>query len=234
MTGTLVKICGVRSPEIARAVAGLGGDLLGLVFAPSKRRVTVNQAEEVLTGLDESERMRLKVVGVFVNESPERINDIIDRLDLDYVQLSGDEPVETQAKLTRPVIRALRLPAGLSFSDARLQADRYLDCQSPARALLLDAHSPGAYGGTGVQSDWDLAARLAERYPVFLAGGLRPDTVERALDSVHPLGVDVSSGVETGGDKDRNKIRDFMESVRRGDQFRAGRATNDEIVRSHS
>lgn len=234
MTGTMVKICGVRSAEIARSVAGLGGDLMGLVFAPSTRRVSVAQAGEILTGLNGGERARLKVAGVFVNESPERINAIVDRLDLDYVQLSGDEPVEIQAKLSRPVIRALRLPAALPFSDACRVAESYLDCPAPAWAVLFDAHLPGTYGGTGVRSDWRLAALLSECYPIFLAGGLRPDNASAALVSVRPLGLDVSSGVETDGEKDSGKIQQFIASVRRGDQMRTGRPSTDEMVRSRS
>ncbi len=233
MTETLVKICGVRTPEIARTVAELGADLMGLIFAPSRRQVSPEQAQEILEGTQALESEPPKAVGVFVNESVERMNEIADQVGLGFIQLSGDEPVEIQARLGRPVIRALRLPPGIAFSDARRVAERYLDCASPARALLLDTHLPGIYGGTGIQGDWQRAEELADLYPVILAGGLRPDTVGRALERVRPFGVDVSSGVETDGEKDPDKIEQFIEAVRHGDQRRAVYPNTIDMVRSH-
>ncbi len=233
MTGTLVKICGIRTPEIACTVAELGADLIGLIFAPSRRQVSPEQAQEILDGTQGLESEPPKAVGVFVNESVERMNEIADQVDLGFIQLSGDEPVEIQARLCRPVIRVLRLPSGLAFSDARRTAERYLDCASPARALLLDTYLPGVYGGTGMQGDWKMAAKLAEHYPVILSGGLRPDTVGRALLTVRPFGVDVSSGVETDGEKDPARIKQFVEAVRHGDQQRVVQPNTIDMVRPH-
>ena len=211
MSGTLIKICGVRSPEIAQVVESLDADLMGLIFAPSKRQVTPDEAERIVGAVDR----RTKVVGVFVNESVGVMNELAARLNLDFVQLSGDEPAEVQAEIIRPVIRALRIPVETATDDACRHAERFFSCVAPAHALLLDTHVPGVYGGSGREGDWNLAARLAERFPLILAGGLRQDNVGQALDVVQPLGVDVSSGVETEGHKDPIKIEQFIANVRR-------------------
>jgi phosphoribosylanthranilate isomerase len=157
---------------------------------------------------------RPKVVGVFVNESVAEMNRLADIVGLDFIQLSGDEPVEIQDDLRRPVIRALRLPIGITPAEAYEQAEIYLECAVPARALLLDTHVSGSYGGNGIPGDWNVARALAERYPVLLAGGLRPETVDEAIRTVRPFGVDVSSGVETDGVKDVSKFKQFIAEAR--------------------
>src|SRR6185312_6076549 len=214
MSRALIKICGVRSPEIAHVVAESGADFMGLIFAPSRRQLTEAEARRVVSGLNGFEGSRPKAVGVFVNEQPEVMNQLVDSIGLDFVQLSGDESPEIHGDLSRPIIKALRLPHGISFEDARRQAERYLDCAVPARALLLDTHVSGSFGGNGIQGDWDVASELAQRYPIILAGGLRPETVGEALTTVQPFGVDVSSGVETDGNKDADKIRTFIANAR--------------------
>lgn len=232
MSDMRVKICGVRSAQIARTVAESGADLMGLIFAPSRRRVTVSQAREILSGLDDTSGSRPAVVGVFVNETPERINVVAEQCQLDYVQLSGDEPVEVQNVVTRPTIRALRLPQETSYDDACRTAERFLDCAAPAWMLLVDTYVPGAYGGTGIPGDWELAGQLAERYPIVLAGGLRPETVIRAVETIRPFGVDVSSGVETNGDKDPAKIRAFVAAAKRKIPASADRSVIRDNVRT--
>jgi phosphoribosylanthranilate isomerase len=269
VTGPLIKICGVRSPEIARVVAEQGADFMGLIFAPARRQVTEEQAREIVAGLkcavpiipsrplchpepqrrislpfpcdliaeasqertfaaaqddkgtaqndrerDQVYSHRPMVVGVFVNESVDEMNRLADSVGLDFIQLSGDEPVEIQDDLRRPVIRALRLPIGITPAEAYEQAEIYLECAVPARALLLDTHVSGSYGGNGIPGDWNVARALAERYPVLLAGGLRPETVDEAIRTVRPFGVDVSSGVETDGVKDASKIKQFIAQAR--------------------
>ncbi len=232
MNDVIVKICGVRSPEIARCVAESGSDLMGLVFAPSKRQVSDELAREILDVFGRGDAPRPGIVGVFVNESVDRMNELAEGLLLDYLQLNGEEPASIQRELCRPVIRALRLPAGTSRSVAARTAERHLDCASPASALLIDSHVPGMYGGTGQPGDWELARYLAERYPTILAGGLRPDSVRLALESVKPLGVDVSSGVEIGGEKGPAKILDFIDAARGAARRIADRSTVDDVVTS--
>jgi phosphoribosylanthranilate isomerase len=214
MIQPLIKICGVRSPEIARVVAENGADLMGLIFAPSRRLVAEAQAQQIVAALAEAGKSRPKVVGVFVNERVETMNRLADSVGLDFVQLSGDEAAEIHGDISRKIIKALRLPAGMSFDEARREAERYLDCAVPAWALLLDTHVSGSYGGNGIQGDWEVARQLAERYPIILAGGLHPDSVSEALVTTRPFGVDVSSGVETDGVKDPVKIRQFIAAAR--------------------
>ncbi len=214
MSQTLVKICGVRTPEIARTVELLGANLMGLILAPSRRRIPIEDAEEIVAAIER----RTKIVGVFVNESADDMNDLAERLDLDFVQLSGDEPLDVQQQIQRPVIRALRFPVATSFDDAYRRAEHYVSGANPAYALLLDAYVPGVYGGSGVTADWTIATQLAERFPVLLAGGLSSENVAHAIEAVLPLGVDVSSGVETDGHKDPAKIAQFIAKVRAMDE----------------
>ena len=228
---TLVKICGVRSPEIARVVAEVGADLMGLIFAPARRQVTVAAAAAIVAALRaapsrvgggaEAEAALLAAVhapaavGVFVDEAPERMNALAEAVGLDLIQLSGDEPPALLAQLARPAIKALRLPAGTTLDAARRAAASYLEAPVPARALLLDTHVTGSYGGNGVVGDWELAAALAREFPVILAGGLNPELAPGAIARVRPLGVDVSSGVETEGEKNPARIRAFVAAARR-------------------
>ncbi|CCF84031.1 phosphoribosylanthranilate isomerase [Nitrolancea hollandica] len=217
MNHVLVKVCGVRTPEDARVAADVGADLIGLVFAPSSRRVTIETAVSIADRVRSHRAQAPALVGVFVNEPVDRIVEICDRLDLAAVQCHGDEPPEVIAAIGRPVVKALRLGSTANLYDARRAAERYLDSAVPAIALLIDSHVPGHYGGTGTRGNWEITARLAEEYPVILAGGLCPETVRAAIETVLPLGVDVSSGVETGGIKDHDKIRSFVGAARRAD-----------------
>ncbi len=217
MNHVLVKVCGVRTPEDACVAADAGVDLIGLVFAPSSRRVTIETAMRIADGVRLHRDLAPALVGVFVNEPVERMAEICERLDLAAIQCHGDEPPEVIAAIGRPVVKALRLGSAASLDDARRAAERYLAAAVPAIALLIDSHVPGHYGGTGTRGNWDITARLAEEYPVILAGGLCPETVRAAIETVLPLGVDVSSGVETGGIKDHDKLRSFVGAARRAD-----------------
>lgn len=222
-TGT-VKICSLRRPEDGIVASEEGADFAGLIFAPAKRRVSVEQAAEIVAAVRSQPRNRTKLVGVFVNEDPRCVNSIAARLELDYVQLNGHEPAAQLGAIEWPVIKALRLPLGTTYDDARMVAEHYLTALDPAVALLIDAHVAGAFGGTGRTGDWTLAARLAESYPIILAGGLNPENVAEAIATVRPLGVDVSSGVETDGMKDHEKIRAFVRAGREAFAYSLDRA----------
>jgi tryptophan synthase beta chain len=224
-----VKICGLTQSEQALHAARCGADAYGLLFAPmapNHRRVTVEQAADtvrrVRAALDcrdpESEGLATafrprspRVVGVFVNEEPQRIAQIVEHVGLDTIQLSGDEtPADCAAVATltgQPVIKALRLrsEAGLAQLDAYALA---------GAVLLIDTPKEGAYGGTGETGDWALAREAAHRWPIILSGGLTPENVAEAIATVQPRGVDVSSGVETDHVKDPAKIRAFVEAAR--------------------
>ncbi len=221
-----VKICGLTTPAQGVLVAGLGADAFGLVFAPSRRQVTPEQATLIagaarrgpdLSPGNPSSRegdahLLPSAIGVFVNETIETIAAIAGTVGLDALQLSGDEAPEACAEVAArtglPVIKALRLrdESDLDMLDAYALA---------GAALLLDTPAAdGRYGGTGQTGDWTLARTAAERWPVILSGGLAPDNVAVGLAAVAPRGVDVSSGVETDGVKDGVKIHAFVAAAR--------------------
>lgn len=202
----LVKICGLREPEQVRWAADTGASMIGLVFAPSRRQVAPPAAAALAAERDAS----LAAVGVFVNEQPTTMNAIARDCRLDFIQLSGDEPADMLDQLSYPAIVALRLTG-----DEREAAWIERAKAEPQRVLLLvDAHVAGSYGGAGVLANWDRAAALARELPILLAGGLEPTNVAAAVAAVRPLGLDVSSGVETDGVKDRRKIQHFIQAAR--------------------
>ena len=203
-------------PGHARVAAACGADMVGVVFAPSKRQVSIERVSQIRAALDEG-LSRPQLVGVFVNEAPEVVCDVARRVGLDVVQLSGDENVDDVAECARsyPVIKALRFEAGTSVGDAMEVADSYAFLGDRVR-LLVDAHHAGVYGGTGQVADWSLAAELAVRHEIMLAGGLNPRNVAYGLAAVMPWGVDVSSGVESAGAKDAGLIRAFVDAARLG------------------
>jgi len=214
---TRVKICGIKEKAHALAVIEAGGDFIGLVFAPSQRRVTLAQAQEIVSAVKKCSDATA-VVGVFVNMPAHDVNRIASSCNLDWVQLSGDEPWEYCHQITKPLIKAVRINGGqrpeeicaeLASGARVLSSQRYV--------YILDSRVEGKYGGTGMTFDWSLARQAAERFPVIIAGGLTPENVAQAIEAVAPWGVDVSSGVEEGGVKDIVKIKAFIEAVRRAD-----------------
>jgi phosphoribosylanthranilate isomerase len=225
---TYVKICGVSDPKHARVAAACGADFVGIVFAPSQRQVTLGQAKQVakalgktpgqpLAGSDAAsieEALRVRrplLVGVFADQGPDTINGIADEVGLDLVQLSGSEPWEVNAQIQRPVLKCMKMRDGET-------AAGLLFHYHGGAVLLLDPFVPGVYGGTGRKLDWRIAAEIARKTPTVLAGGLTPDNVGEAVRSVQPWAVDVSSGVETDGVKDPQKIRAFIAAAKSADQ----------------
>ena len=194
-----VKICGITNLDDGRHAAACGADALGFVFYPgSPRFVDPDQARRIVAELPPL----VTTVGLFVNETPARIREIVDFCGLNTVQLHGDEEPDQCCYPPCRVIKALRLrddmPASV-FSAYRVAA------------LLLDAYVPDQFGGTGHRCDWEQAAEVASQHRVILAGGLNPENVAAAVRQVHPYGVDVSSGVEVKpGLKDPEKVARFI------------------------
>lgn len=197
MTG--IKMCGLRRMEDIEAVNELLPEYIGFVFFPGSRRyITAAAAGQ----LREKLNPEIRAVGVFVDEDPRTVAALLEDGIIDMAQLHGheDEPyLEDLRRLTgRPLIRAFRVRSG---EDIRLAQS------SSADVILLDA---GA--GDGRTFDWSLLQGM--RRPYFLAGGLDPENVSRAVRELKPFAVDVSSGIETGGCKDVNKMRAFVRAVR--------------------
>jgi len=204
---TRVKICGLRDPAHARVAAQAGADAIGLVFwERSPRYVTAQAAATVAAALPPF----VASVGLFVDAREEEIRRVLAQVPLDLLQFHGDELPDFCEKFGRPYLRAVRMEPG---TDLLEYARRF----SSAKALLLDAHSPGTPGGTGLTFDWK-AIPADFPMPVILSGGLDAANVGRAVREVRPWAVDVSSGVESGrGLKDPAQIVEFIRSVRRED-----------------
>lgn len=210
----LVKICGVREPEHARIAVEAGADLIGIVFAESHRRVGVDEARRIVAAVRESDhRRRVKVAGLFVNEPVDHMNRVAETVGLDLIQLSGDESPDLLGSLNRPAIGSVRA-SNENREKAGARFEAWFSLPQKPWAIIVDTHVPGIYGGTGRIGDWDLARSLARRYPLILAGGLNPENVTEAIETVHPFAVDVSSGVETDRRKDADKIRAFLAAAR--------------------
>ncbi len=209
----VVKICGLKTRDHARTAVDAGAAMVGLVFAPSKRRVTLEEARAIV---GEPYDRRPLFVGVFANASPGEVMDTARAVGLDLVQFSGAETPEDCAVLTIPYSKVIHLHDDTTSEDVLHIANQYSD----AGYILLDrAGAPGsltAWGGGGAPTDWRLAAEVVRRLdrPVMLAGGLRPETVAAAVAMTTPWGVDVSSGVETDGVKDEQKMAAFVAAAR--------------------
>lgn len=198
---TKVKICGITKAEDAKVATAAGADFIGFVFAPSKRRITPENAAEIAKVIPNT----TKKVGVFVNESVENIKQIAEIAELDYIQLHGDETPEMVASIPIPVIKA--------FSIADVTAD--LMNSYACAYYLIDSPGEAYRGGSGNTFDWTKLDLLGiDRERCLLAGGLSSKNVQQAIRIARPLGVDVSSGVETDGQKDQQKITAFMQQAK--------------------
>lgn len=155
------------------------------------------------------------MVGVFVNSPASEINGVAEYCHLDRVQLSGDEKWDYCRDINRPIIKVIHVTPVAEVGDILKELEmgyRSLHGRNPI--FLLDSKSGLVYGGTGQKFDWRLACEVSACFPVMVAGGLTPDNVSELVRQARPWGVDVASGVETGGQKDTAKIMAFIEAVR--------------------
>ncbi|PKM81789.1 MAG: phosphoribosylanthranilate isomerase [Firmicutes bacterium HGW-Firmicutes-14] len=199
----IIKVCGLKEKEHALSAARAGADLIGFVFAGSPRRVTPEQAGSIIRELPGT----VKKVGVFVDEDSGVVNDIISRCGLDMVQLHGRETPDYCGEIICPVIKAFRI------RDAET-LNQMIPYRDKVEMFLMDTYVQGTTGGTGKTFDWSLARRASDLGKVLLAGGLTHGNVRTAIELAKPYGVDVSSGVETGGVKDITKIEAFIAEAR--------------------
>ena len=200
---TKVKICGVKEVLHVQAAVNAGADAIGFVFAPSKRRVSIAQAHElakhVPTGV-------LKI-GVFVNPTSEELREAVKGVPLDYVQYHGEETPAFIAEQRYPAIKALSV---CSEEDVKAAAQYDVDY------YLFDAPGTDFKGGSGHTFDWTLLEDAGiPKEKLILAGGLKEENIGEALALVTPYMVDVSSGVETDGVKDIEKIKGFLQAVKK-------------------
>ena len=205
MTGARVKVCGITRRDDALLAADLGASAVGFVFwPPSPRYVEPAAAAAIARELPAD----VAPIGVFVDAPIDDVRRIAAEVGLAAVQLHGDEPPALCDELPYRVLKAVAVAGDATHA----AADRV-----PSRVtVLLDARDPIRKGGTGRTVDWSVAAEVAARRRIFLAGGLRPENVGAALRTVRPYGVDVSSGVEAEpGRKDAGRLRGFFEEVAR-------------------
>ena len=207
-----VKMCGISKVETIPAVVEAKPDYMGLVFAPSKRQVTVEQAKMLVEALhkqckEQNNMVSIKTVGVFVNETLDNLVTIANEANLDVVQLHGDED--------EAFIQSLKERTNVEVWKAvqiRRAADAEAWIDSSADMLLFDAYHKDERGGTGDVFDWSCLDTF-ER-PFMLAGGIDSTNVARAIRTVRPYGIDISSGIETNGVKDDEKITAFTKIVK--------------------
>jgi phosphoribosylanthranilate isomerase len=193
-----VKICGLKSFEDIEYVNKLKPDYIGIVFAPSKRRVEVEQAKHMIALL----RKDIKTVGVFVNEDIEKVKAIAETTGLQILQFHGTENYEYIEQFKHyEVWKALKINDKFNFNTMNYEL-----CSK----FLLDNSIPGS----GVAFDWKLVEEKVKCEQIILAGGLTIDNVKQGINTLKPYGVDVSSGVETDGKKDYNKIKEFIRKAR--------------------
>ena len=199
---TRIKICGIKSVEIALHAATAGADAIGLMFYPeSSRCVGADLASRISRSLPPF----VSRVGVFANQEREAIQDIIGQVPLDLLQFHGDESPAFCAAFDIAYIKVIRVGPE---TDIAAICSRYPD----AAGIMLDSLVKGALGGTGEKFDWSSASGL-KGGRIILAGGLNPGNVGEAIRQIRPWSVDVSSGVESDGEKDPHKITEFCHNV---------------------
>ena len=201
--GVFVKICGITSEEDALLAVAMGADAVGFIFAPSKRQISPVVARDIAKRLPPE----ILTVGVFRDEAPKRVVEIVNSAGLRAAQLHGHETATTSQWIHERVPYVIQ---GFTAGDHNLaRADEY-----GASAILVDSQHPGS----GERFDWSLAEGLPEGHKIIMAGGLNPANVASAIAQVGPWGVDVATGVEkTGGDpgeKDARKVKAFIDAAR--------------------
>lgn len=195
-----VKICGTTTEEDALLAVAMGADAVGFVFAPSPRRVRADDVRDIVKRLPPE----ALTVGVFKNERPERVCEIVNTTGLRAAQLHGGEP---DTEVSYIAERVPVLIQAFTAGDERLRQS----ASSPADIVLIDSKDPGS----GKVFDWSLTDGVPTRVQLLLAGGLDPDNVAAAIERVRPWGVDVASGVESEpGRKDPTRVRLFIERAR--------------------
>lgn len=206
----LVKICGMRSVAIAQAANDAGADLIGFVFAPSRRQVTAEQARMIVEGTSGP----AIPVGLFVDDSVEKINAIANMAGIKLLQIHWRDNVSDLERFELPYYLVHRTEPGTTYDDIAPDLEHVLGLPVPPLWIMVDAYHPGQSGGTGLLADWELSTRLAKTFPLMLAGGLKPDNVAQAIEQVRPAHVDVSSGVEIDGEKSPERIQTFVAHAR--------------------
>lgn len=202
-----VKICGITQLQDALDAVSLGADAVGFIFAKSPRHVSIEKVKEITSQLPPF----VTRVGVFVDQPIEEVNKTLADCVLDAAQLHGKESVEYCKQVDRRVIKAFRIHDEKSLEHLK-------EYENIAASFLLDTFVPGVAGGTGQTFDWGLAlkAKKMVKRPIILSGGINESNIMQAIKTVHPDGIDLSSGVEKSpGIKDYDKMRKLFSLLKK-------------------
>ncbi len=214
---TQIKICGLKNTDDALVAIDSGADFVGFVFVEGVRRqITPKQADAIITNIRKLRTKYLtKIVGLFANQPITYVNDVVKSCDLDLVQLCGREEMPYWSSVDVKVIKQIKIMKDQDPSLEELKAQKQVsEIANNGQYAVLDSLKQGHLGGTGESFNWEIARKLSAKYDFFLAGGLSTDNVEKAIATANPWGLDVSSGVETDGAKDKDKIISFIQQVR--------------------
>ena len=208
---TKLKVCGITDLADARFLAGEGVDYLGFIqHEESPRYIAPENVGEMLEWL-----YGPKPVGVFVNKSARFVNETAETAGFELVQLHGTESPATCAEIERPVIKAIRVRHDAASDQLRALMEPYAEVVD---YFLLDTHNSSTWGGTGESFNWRMARDLAGDFPIFLAGGIDADNVERAIHTMRPYAIDLSSSLESApGQKSFDKIEAFLDAFNAAD-----------------
>ena len=204
-----VKICGITDLQDARFVSGALADYIGFIFyEDSPRFIEPSKAGAIINWIEGPE-----CVGVFVNQPLDDVNMVVRQAGIDIVQLHGTESPEYCEMIERPVIKVFHIRPETAADDIEKAITPY---RSSVDYLMFDTRVEGKWGGTGKSFDWSLLDTFSGEIPFFLSGGLTPENVHDACETVHPFAVDVSSGVEREpGSKDYDKVEAFMQEMKK-------------------
>lgn len=213
---TKVKICGLKKLEHALIATESGADFLGFVFVEGVRRqISSIDAYEIIRQLKENYTGKLpELVGLFANQGSSYVNQVVSQCGLDRVQLCGDEDSKYWSTINSPIIKQVKMDVENEREDILRHIKQKVDeIRDAGHMPLLDSYERGALGGTGKTFDWSMAKLVSGNQRIILAGGLTSDNVNIAINTVQPWAVDVSSGVETDGQKDELKVRNFINNA---------------------
>ena len=197
-----VKICGISNLKSLNIVLNYPVSAIGFIFFNKSPRYIHPISAIKLAKLIP---ISIKKVGVFVNETIEKVQKIYDSVNLDFIQLHGEEDQKYIDKLKIPIIKAIRV--GKDFNPKILNDYK-------VHSFLLDTYQPGLFGGTGEVFNWDLIRNLDSTIPIILSGGLNPENINDAVNNVNPIAIDINSGVEKcPGEKDESKISTLFKNL---------------------
>ncbi len=214
---TRIKICGLRGVDATLAAANAGADYLGFNFVEGVRRqLQPDEGAQIVAEYraaqsESKSTNRPALVGLFLNQNVDFVNETARNAGLDYLQLCGDEDADYITKIELPIFKMVRVKDGATPTDLDQLVSPLLNA---GHGIVLDRLDKEVPGGSGRGFNWSAAEGIANRTNILLAGGLKPENVQSAIAQLSPWGVDVASGVETNGVKDPDRIRAFIDAVR--------------------